>query len=250
MLYFLCCIVLCCIFFVIYFPFFCVIYFCVILVPFHSLRQVLMIYVNQIFAHTLKKTVSLGVGQLWLIHYLVICLCLFRNYLSVHNLKCLLLFLLLLLIFSLHKWYFSIIFSIAFNFHRHYTIKLFYPSFITLISHHLFCLVCVKTLDGVDDFGSKIRYTTKSNWDLGCDATIYFSVFSSWKFKVSSFWMSICWISTDFGFGPFCIIESYGGDNPTYLCTWLLYFSCCNKITSLSATPSSDICLEDCFVRI
>ena len=43
----------------------------------------------------------------------------FLNYLSINKLN----FLLLLIIFSLHAWYCSILFSIAFNFHCYYTIK-------------------------------------------------------------------------------------------------------------------------------
>ena len=42
----------------------------------------------------------------------------------------------------------------------------------------------------------------------------------------------------------FPYIESSGGDNSTSIYTCVLYFLCCIKITSLSSTASSDICLE------
>ena len=49
------------------------------------------------FFQTLKKKVLSGVGQIVLIHYLVIFLCLIQNYLIVKKLNCLLMFLLRLL---------------------------------------------------------------------------------------------------------------------------------------------------------
>ena len=84
-LYFLCCIFTCCTF-------------SVILKAFCSMLQIILISVWQIFGQTLKNKVFLWVGQLVLIHYLVIFLCLFWNYLSVSKLNCLLLSLLVLLI--------------------------------------------------------------------------------------------------------------------------------------------------------
>ena len=105
---------LCCIFRVVFFRviYFCavlfVLYFlcyifCVVLKAFHSMKQPLLIYVHQIFGQTLKKKVSIKVGKLGLIHYLVICPCLFQNYLSVSELNFLLLFLLFSLIYSIHN---------------------------------------------------------------------------------------------------------------------------------------------------
>ena len=63
----------------------------------HSLRQLLLVSVWQMFFQTLKKKVLSGVGQIVLIHYLVIFLCLIQNYLIVKKLNCLLMFLLRLL---------------------------------------------------------------------------------------------------------------------------------------------------------
>ena len=89
------------VFFVLYFF---VLYFSVFyLKAFHSMQQIILIYVWHIFVQTLKRKVSHGFGQLGLIHYLVIFLFLFRNYLSVSKLNFLLIFLLLFLICSLHK---------------------------------------------------------------------------------------------------------------------------------------------------
>ena len=59
------------------------------------------------------------VGKLRMINYLVLCLCLFRNYISVRKLNFLLIFLLLSIIFSLRKWYCPIRFSISFHSHCH-----------------------------------------------------------------------------------------------------------------------------------
>ena len=84
-LYFLCCIFPCYIFFV-------------VLKSLHSLQQLLMLSVWNIFGHNLKRTVFYELSNLGLLHYLVIFLCLFKNDLSVSKLNCLLLFLLLLLI--------------------------------------------------------------------------------------------------------------------------------------------------------
>ena len=108
-----CCIFPCCIF--------CV-FFCVVLKALQYLRNILLVSVEKIFGETIKK-LFIGVGQLELIHYPVIFLCLFRNYLIVSKLNCLLLFLLLLLIFILHKWYFPIRFSIVFHFHCCFIVK-------------------------------------------------------------------------------------------------------------------------------
>ena len=84
-LYCLCCIFSCCIL-------------SVILKAFHSLIQLLLISVWQIFDQTLEKKRFFWVWQLRLIHYLVILLCLFWNYLIVRKSNCLLLSLMLLLI--------------------------------------------------------------------------------------------------------------------------------------------------------
>ena len=83
----------------------CVVLFSVILKAFHSLLKILLLSVYQIFDQTLKNEVFLWVRQLGLIRYLVIFLCLFRNYLSVSKLNFLLIFLLLLINF---KSFFSI----------------------------------------------------------------------------------------------------------------------------------------------
>ena len=91
---------LCYIFPVFYFP--CCIFSCcifrVILKALHSLRHLLLLYVCQTFFQTLKRIVYIGFGKPGLIHYLVICLCLFQKYLSVSKLDFLLLSLLLLII--------------------------------------------------------------------------------------------------------------------------------------------------------
>ena len=92
--YYLCCI-LHVLLFVLYFL--CCI-FCVLLKALQFMWHLLLISVWQIFSQILKNSVFLRVGQLGMIHYLVICLCLFQNYLSVSKLNCLLLFLLVLLI--------------------------------------------------------------------------------------------------------------------------------------------------------
>ena len=185
-------------------------------------------------------------------NYLVICLCLVQNYLSISKLNFLLLFLLLFLliflVFSLHKWYFPIISSIVFNFHRHYIIKFIYPSFITFIPHYVFFLTCINKVDGADEFVSGIGYTKEFNGGWVRSATEILHAFSIWAFIGSSFWNgNIC-------YGTFSIIESSGGDNSTSLCTCVLYFLCCIfpcciflcciKIRSLSETASSAICLK------
>ena len=103
--------------------YFFVSYFCLVLKALYYLRHLLILSVWQNFGQDLKKKEFPWVRQLGLIHYLMICLCLFWNFLSVGKLNCLLPFLLILLILSLHKWYCPIIFSIAFNFHSHYIIK-------------------------------------------------------------------------------------------------------------------------------
>ena len=69
-----------------------------------------------------------------------------------------------------------------------------------------------------------------------------------WYFSVRL--KGIGWTSTNVWFGPSYIIESSGGDNSSSLCTCVsyfsvLYFSCCIKRTSLSATSYSTIRLED-----
>ena len=56
----------------------------------HSLQHFILLSVWQIFGQTLKKEFFIGVGKLGLINYLVICLFLFRNYLNVSTLNCLL----------------------------------------------------------------------------------------------------------------------------------------------------------------
>ena len=88
---------------------FCVVFFMsyifrVVLKSFHSLQHILLLYVCQIFGQNLKKKVSPRVGQLGLIHYPVICLCLFQNDIIVSKLNFMLLLLMLSLISSLHKW--------------------------------------------------------------------------------------------------------------------------------------------------
>ena len=133
---------------------------CVVFFVFYIFRIVLKIILLsatassgmcfELFCHTLKKTVSISFYQLGLTRYLVICLCLFWNYVSVSNLNFLMLFLLLFLILSIHKWYFPIIFSIAFHFHRHYIIKHISPSIIKIIPRHLFLFKRINKLDGVD----------------------------------------------------------------------------------------------------
>ena len=123
---FSCCIFLCCIFscfifcfvffvlyflvlrfFVLYFLcyifrvlFFCVLFFRVlffrvVLKAFHSLQQILLLYVWQIFVQTLKRKIFPWVGQIGLIHYPVVFLCLFWNYMIVSKFNCLLLFFLI-----------------------------------------------------------------------------------------------------------------------------------------------------------
>ena len=84
-----------------------VIYFCVVFFVLYILVLYLkqftfcnrffcyLLYVWQIFGKTLKKKVFLRVGQLGLMHYFVICLWLFRKYLSVSMINCLMLFLLI-----------------------------------------------------------------------------------------------------------------------------------------------------------
>ena len=79
--------------------FLCCIFFCsVILKVFNSLIQLLLISVYRVFYQTLKNKAFLWVGQLGLINYLVIFLCLFQKYLSVSKYNGLLLSLLVLLI--------------------------------------------------------------------------------------------------------------------------------------------------------
>ena len=72
---------------------------------------------------TILRIFSLWVGQIWLIHYLVICLCSFWSYIIVIKQKYPLIFLLFLLILSLHKWYCPIRFLFVYHFHRLYIIK-------------------------------------------------------------------------------------------------------------------------------
>ena len=92
------CSIFCVVFFVLYvFCIFCVVFFCIIffrivLKSFHSLQQILLPCFWQIFGQTVKKKVCHLVGKLGLIHYLVLFLCLFQNYLSVRKLNCLILF--------------------------------------------------------------------------------------------------------------------------------------------------------------
>ena len=97
--------------------FFCVLY--IVFVVFLVLYFLYFIFPCCIQIILLSETVSSEVcledalsdseeafSQYWelgLIRYLVICLCLFQNYLSVRKLDCLMLFLLLLIIFGLHK---------------------------------------------------------------------------------------------------------------------------------------------------
>ena len=123
--------------------YFCVVYFHVIffhvvLRLFHYLRQILMINIWQLSGKAIKKKLSLGVGQLGLIQYLVIFVCLFRKHLSMIKLNCMLLLLLISLILSLHKETPPIRFSIEFHFQCHYIIKYNSLSFITFNPHHLF----------------------------------------------------------------------------------------------------------------
>ena len=108
-LYFPCCtfrvVFLCCIF---YGVFFCVLFFRVVLFLFCIKSTSIFetpyyaIFLEMFWADS-KEEIFLGVGQLGLIHYLVICLCLFRNSLSVSKLNCMMFFLLNLQIFSFHK---------------------------------------------------------------------------------------------------------------------------------------------------
>ena len=87
-------------FFVLYFP--CCVFLCCILrvtlKALHSLWKILLLFVWKIFCQSSKKKVFLWVGQLGLIHYLAIFLCLFWNYLSVRMFNFLLIFLPILLI--------------------------------------------------------------------------------------------------------------------------------------------------------
>ena len=87
-LHFLCCTFMCYIF-------------RVVLTAFQYLQRLLLISVWEIFVQTLKKTFFSELSNLGLIHYLVIFLCLFQNYLSVIKLNCMLLLFLLLLISNL-----------------------------------------------------------------------------------------------------------------------------------------------------
>ena len=172
---------LCCTFCVIYFlvVFFRVISFHFLLKAFNYLQHLLLLYDWQILVQIQRKTVSVRVDQLGLIHYLVICLCLFWNNLSERNLNCLLLFLPLFLIFVLHKWYSPIIFSNAFCFHHHYIITLISPSFLIFIPHHLFCLKRINRQDGVDESASEIGNTTYCNGYLVCNSTRFFLCFEA-----------------------------------------------------------------------
>ena len=89
-LYFLCCIFLCYIFL-----------YCIKITSL-SVTNYYVICSADSFVKALNKRGFLEVGKPELIHYLVICLCLFQNYLSVIKLNCLMLLLLILLIFGLH----------------------------------------------------------------------------------------------------------------------------------------------------
>ena len=224
--------------------------FLVVIKYFQYLQQLLLLSVRNIFGHNLKKTVYIWVGQIGLIHYLVIFLCLFYNYLIVSKFNCLLHLFLLSMICSLHKWYCPSKFSVEFNFHCRYIIKFISLSWITLIPHDLFLLKLINKLYGLDEFASEIGYTIECTGDLGYDATEMFTLLSRWAFIRSSFWNGIGQISTYCCFGNFYIIESTVGYNSTFLCTCVLYFSvlyfmCCIKITSLYATDYSSICLAD-----
>ena len=108
------------------------------------------------FCKTRNMTFFILVVQLEMTIYIVICLCLFRNYLSESKLNCLLIFLLIYLICILHKLYCTIKFSIAFHFHCHYLINFVSSSFIRLILHHLFLINCINKLYGVDKLAYKI----------------------------------------------------------------------------------------------
>ena len=153
----------CCIFRGIFLP--------VVLKSFHSLRRIILLHVCHIFGQTLKAKVSLRVGQLELIHSLVICPCLFQTYLILRNFNFMLLFLIISLIFSLREWRCWIRFSIAFHFRRHFIIKVICLSFIPFIIHHLFWINRINKLDGVGDFASEIGYTSECNGVLCCNAT-------------------------------------------------------------------------------
>ena len=62
---------------------------------------------------------------------------------------------------------------------------------------------------------------------MGCNVTKTFTLLLIWSFIGSSFWKGIGWISTDFFFGPFSIIESSGEDNSTsrgFLSVLISYF--------------------------
>ena len=71
-----------------------------------------------------------------------------------------------------------------------------------------------------------------------------FTAFSRWAFIGSSLWKCVVRTPKKGFFCPLSIIEGTGGDNSTSIFTCVLYFSCCIKITSLSATAYSAICLE------
>ena len=117
---------LCCIFRVV---FSCCIFLCYFFLcgikTFLFPQQIILIHDQQIFGQSRKKKCYIWVGKLGLIYYLVVLLCLFRNYLSLGKLNCLLIFLLFLLILSIYKWYCPTIFSIEFHFCRYYIIKFF-----------------------------------------------------------------------------------------------------------------------------
>ena len=88
-----CYILFCCIFYVLFFRF---ILFRVVLKSFHSLWQCILLYIRQIFCTNLK--LFSWRWELVLIHHLVTSLSLFKSYLILIKLNCLLLFLLILLI--------------------------------------------------------------------------------------------------------------------------------------------------------
>ena len=75
--------------------------------------------------------------------------------------------------------------------------KIYFPSFIVFITHHLFSFNNINELKGVDNFASEIWYTTWFNRYVGCNATNILPVLLSWVFIGLSFWKGIGWISTD-----------------------------------------------------
>ena len=75
---------------------------------------------------------------------------------------------------------------------------------------------------------------------MGCNATKCLPVFSIWEFIRSWLWKFICWISTDFCFGPLSTIESSGEDNSLSLCM-CFFLHCIFRVVFLC-------CIFSCYI--